>query len=226
MAIDFSTKTLGVIHAAAFTAGVIQPFIDRIIPGVVVVHAADDSIQNSNLAAPVGTIPKQNYLRFANLAKSLQDYGADLIMLACSTFNRAVEYAEPMIDVPLLQIDRAMMDLAVRDGRKVGLLATLPSTVPSSERLLRLAARDANRDVEIITVLSEEAFRMLRAGDKDRHNEILLAEIEQLSKQVDAIVLAQLSMSALEPMLDNPAVPVYMSGIVGVERARESLESQ
>lgn len=190
------------------------------------IHAADDVIQNSNLKAPVGTIPKPNYLRFANLAKSLQDYGCDLIMLACSTFNRAVEYAEPMIDTPMLQIDRPMMDRAVRDGAKVGLLATLPSTVPSSERLLRKAAGEAGREVEIKTVLSDEAFKLLRSGNTEKHNEMLLSEIDKLSREVDAIVLAQLSMSALEPMIGKPTVPVYMSGIVGVERAREILESQ
>lgn len=225
MAKDYSGKTLGVIHASAFTSGVIQPYIDRIIPGVQVAHAADDSIQNTNLSAPVGTIPKQNYLRYANLAKSLQDYGADMILLACSTFNRAVEYAEPMIDIPMLQIDRPMMDLAVRDGAKVGLLATLASTVPSSERLLRIAAEEAGRKVDIRTVLSEEAFKVLRAGDKDKHNEMLLEEIEKLGKEVDAIVLAQLSMSALEPMIKNPPVPVYISGIAGVERARDMLDA-
>lgn len=225
MAKDLTGKTLGVIHATAFTSEVIRPYVKRFVPEVEVVHAADDSIQNSNLASPVGKIPKQNYLRFANLAKSLQDYGADMILLACSTFNRAVEYAEPMIDIPMLQIDRPMMDLAVRDGSKVGLLATLASTVPSSERLLRNAARDAGREVEIKTVLSEEAFKVLRAGDKDKHNEILLEEIEKLGKEVDSIALAQLSMSALEPMIDNPPVPVHISGIVGVQRAREMLES-
>lgn len=226
MPADFSGKKLGFIHAAVFTATVAQPFIDRILPGIETVHAGDDSIQSSNLAAPVGTIPKGNYLKFANLAKSLEDYGCDLIMLACSTFNRAVEYAEPMIYTPMLQIDRPMMDKAVQDGPRVGLLATLPATVPSSERLLRRAAEDAGKDVKIETVESAEAFKYLRAGDKDKHNQILLEEIDKLAKKVDSIVLAQLSMSALEPMIDNPPVPVYISGVEGMTRAREILEAQ
>jgi len=51
-----------------------------------------------------------------------------------------------MIDTPMLQIDRPMMDLAVRDGRRIGLLATVPTTVPASERLLRLAAQEAGKE--------------------------------------------------------------------------------
>ncbi len=224
MSKDLTGKKLGIIHAAVFTASVVQKYVEEIMPEVTVAHAGDDSVQNTNLAAPVGTIPKANYRKFVTFAGFLEDYGVDLILLACSTFSRAVEYAAPMMNIPLLQIDRPMMDLAVRDGRRVGLVATLPSTVPSSERLLRLAAEEAGRSVEVKTVLSAEAFKQLRAGHPEKHNEILLAEIDKLSKEVDAIVLAQVSMTALEPMLGRTRVPVYNSGRTGVTRARQILE--
>ncbi|MEJ2649336.1 MAG: aspartate/glutamate racemase family protein [Sedimentisphaerales bacterium] len=222
---DLSNKTLGIIHAAVFTAQTVQKYIDEIIPEVSIMHLGDDTIQRDNLAAEVGTIPKVNYFKFVTYARFLEEAGVDLILLGCSTFNRAVEHARPMIGIPMLQIDRPMMDLAVQDGSRVGLLATLPSTVPSSERLLRLAAQEADRDVEVKTVLSSEAFKVLRAGNPDKHNEILLDEIEKLSKEVDAIVMAQVSMSVLEPHLTNTHVPVYNSGRTGFSKAREILES-
>lgn len=225
MSKDLSNKTLGIIHAAVFTAQTVQKYIDEIIPEVSVLHLGDDSIQRDNLRAPIGTIPKTNYFKFVTYARFLEEAGADLIMLGCSTFNRAVELARPMINTPLLQIDRPMMDLAVRDGRRIGLLATLAMTVPSSERLLRLAASEAGREVEITTVLSTEAFNVLRAGNPQKHNEMLLEEIDKLSRKVDAIVMAQVSMSVLEPQLKNTRVPVYNSGRTGFARAREILES-
>src|SRR6185503_18562270 len=143
---------------------------------------------------------------------SQQEYGVDLILLACSTFNRAVEYARPMLATPLLQIDRPMMDLAVQQGSRIGLLATVPTTVPASERLLRVAAEDAGRTIAIKTNLCSDAFAALKAGHTEKHNELLLAEIERLAGEVDAIVLAQLSMSALEPRLTSTKIPVYNSG--------------
>lgn len=225
MSKDLSGKTLGIIHAAVFTANVVQKFIDEIIPEVTVVHLGDDTIQNTNVASEVGTIPKVNYFKFATYARFLEEAGVDLIMLGCSTFNRAVEYARPMINTPMLQIDRPMMDLAVKTGNRVGLLCTLPSTVPSSERLLRQAAEDAQKKIEIKTVLSSEAFKALMAGDPEKHNELLLEEIDKLAKEVDSIAMAQVSMSALEPRLTNPPVPVYNSGRTGFLRARETLES-
>lgn len=225
MSRDLTGKVLGIIHAAVFTAPVVQKYVKEIMPEVSITHAGDDSVQNTNLAAPVGTIPKANYRKFVTFAGFLEDSGADLILLACSTFNRAVEYAAPMMNIPLLQIDRPMMDLAVKDGPRIGLLATLPSTVPSSERLLQLAADQAGKTVSIKTILSSTAFAELQAGRTELHNEILLEEIEKLSKEVDAIVMAQVSMTALEPLLRNTRVPVYNSGRTGVTRAREILES-
>lgn len=216
-------KTMGIIHAAVFTASVVEAFAQEIMPEVQIMHLGDDTIQRDNLLAPVGTIPKVNFFKFATYARFLEEAGCNLIMLGCSTFNQAVQHARPMIATPLLNIDRPMMDLAVMDGKRVGLIGTLPSTMPSSERLLREAARDLNREVDVFPVLCAEAFAALRAGDKALHNRMLLEQVDELSKQVDAIVLAQVSMSALEPELQNTRVPVYNSGRTSFVRARQML---
>lgn len=223
---DLSGKQLGIIHAALISTGSVQRYIDEILPEVTVVHHVDDTVQNSNFEQEPGVIPKENLFRFANYAYLLQEKGVDLIMLACSTFNRAVEVARPMIDVPLLQIDRPMMDLAVQQGNRIGLLATVPTTVPASERLLRLAAEEAGKDIEVETVLASDAFKAIKAGDAKKHNEMLLERIDDLSDRVDAIVMAQVSMSALEPDLGDTKVPVYNSGRTGFTKARQILESQ
>lgn len=225
MAKNLGGRKLGIIHAALITTRAVQKYIDEVIPGVEVVHWVDDTIQNTNFACAPGVVPPRNYAKFVQAALSQQDYGVDLILLACSTFNRAVEFARPMIQTPLLQIDRPMMDLAVRDGRRIGLLATVPTTVPASERLLRLAAQEAGREIEVRTRLCSEAFQVLKAGDPEKHNEMLLAEIEALSGEVDAIVMAQVSMTALEPRLTATKVPVYNSGRTAFNRIREILEA-
>jgi aspartate/glutamate racemase len=218
-------RRLGIIHAALITTRAVQRFIDEELPGVEVVHWVDDTIQNTNFACEPGTIPRRNYAKFVQAALSQQEYGVDLILLACSTFNRAAEYARPMIDVPLLQIDRPMMDLAVRDGSRIGLLATVPTTVPASERLLRLAADEAGRPIDVAVRLCTRAFEAIKAGRADEHNDILIEEVDRLSRDVDAIVMAQVSMSALEPRLQQTRVPVYNSGRTAFRRVREILGS-
>jgi aspartate/glutamate racemase len=216
-------KTLGIIHAVNLTIRAMQPFVEKFIPEVDVVHLCDDTIQRDNILAGVGVIPKRNYFKFAQYAHNLQEAGADMILLACSTFNYAAELARPMIDIPIMQIDRPMMELAVCQGRRIGLLATLATTVPSSERLLRIVAAENKKDIEVVTVLREEAFRAIQTGDAGTHNAILIEEIDRLSDKVDCIVMAQLSMSALAPHLSATKVPVYDSGTTGFGRVREML---
>jgi aspartate/glutamate racemase len=215
-------KTLGIVHSVHLTIGAVRPFLAQYLPDVSVMHLCDDTLQRDVIRVP-GVIPPHVNLKFAQYAKNLEEAGADLILLACSTMNQAVELARPMIGVPLLQIDRPMMELAVCQGRRVGLLATLASTVPSSERLLRAVAAERRKEVEIATVLRGDAFEALKAGDVDRHNAILLEEIDELSARVDSIVMAQLSMSVLAPLARGMRVPVYDSGTTGFARVREML---
>lgn len=222
---ELKNKTLGVIHASHITIAAMQPYIQKYIPEVSVMHLCDDTIQRDNLSAPVGTIPKVNYLKFAQYAHNLEEAHVDLILLACSTFNYAAELGRPMVNTPIMQIDRAMMEKAVQTGRKIGLLATLPTTVPSSERLLDIVAKEQGKSIERKTVLCSEAFQQYSAGNIQKHNEILLDAIDSLSREVDCIVMAQLSMSALAPELKETRVPVYNSGETCFEGIRDKLLS-
>lgn len=222
---DLSNKTLGIIHASIITAKAVQKYIDQIIPEVKIMHVVDDTIQRDNIAAGVGKIPKVNYYKFAQYAHNLEEAKVDLILLACSTFNFAAELARPMINTPIAQIDRPMMELAVKQGKRIGLLATLPTTVPSSERLLNIAAGEAGKEIEVHTVLCSEAFKEYEKGNIDKHNEILLREIDKLANEVDSIVMAQLSMSALAPFVKEFKVPVYNSGDTGFQRIREMMSA-
>ena len=221
---NLSGKTLGIIHASHLTINAMQVYIQKYIPEVSIMHLCDDTIQRDNIAAGVGVIPKVNYCKFAQYAHNLEEAKVDLILLACSTFNFAAELGRPMINTPIAQIDRPMMEQAVRSGKKIGLLATLETTVPSSQRLLQIAAKEAGKEIECKTVLCSEAFVEFSKGNIAKHNEILLESLNKLSQEVDCIVMAQLSMSALAPFLGVQRVPVYNSGDTGFMRVREMLE--
>jgi aspartate/glutamate racemase len=218
-----SKKTLGIIHAIHLTIGAMKPFLEQYIPEIEVMHLCDDTLQRDNLRAPVGVLPKRNFYKFAQYAHNLQEAGANMILLACSTFNYAAELARPMIEIPIMQIDRPMMELAVCQGARIGLLATLASTIPSSERLLRIVAGEKQKEVQVTTVLRPEAFQAFSRGDIGAHNTILMEEIDRLSANVDSVVMAQLSMSAVIPHLGRTRVPVYDSGTTGFGRIREML---
>jgi aspartate/glutamate racemase len=223
---DLSEKTLGIIHASHITITAMQPYVEKYIPEVQIMHLCDDTIQRDNIRAGAGVIPKVNYFKFAEYAHNLEEAKVDLILLACSTFNYAAELGRPMVNTPIAQIDRPMMEKAVRTGKTIGLLATLETTVPSSERLLDIAANEAGKTIRRETVLLSEAFVEYSKGNIKKHNEMLMEAIDKLSGRVDCIVMAQLSMSALAPFLTKTKVPVYNSGDTGFARVREMLEKE
>lgn len=230
---DLSDRILGVIHAGTWVAETGMRFAREIIPEVTVLHITDDTIQWAFTRAMEERgvtqehIPRFNYYRVVTYCRFLQEAGAHAVLFGCSTMNRVVEHARPMIDLPIIAIDRPMMDKAVRIGRRVGLLATLDTTVPSSMRQLHNAAADAGRKIEIVEIFVGEAFCALRSGDWATHDQLLMEAIEAHQTQVNVIVMAQLSMAVLEKRIEDTGfrIPVLNSGREGFTRAREVLES-
>jgi glutamate racemase len=139
--------------------------------------------------------------------------------------NRAKDYAQPLVDIPILQIDAPMAEKAVEIGDKIGLLTTLKTTVPSSSRLIYEKAEERGKQVEVKQVLCNEAYEKLRGGDVEGHDRLLLAEIDRLSESVDVVVMAQLSMAAMEEKVSQCKVAVLTSGRLGFQRAKEMLDA-
>ncbi len=232
-AVDFSSKVLGVVHVGTWIAEISNKFAQEVIPGATVLNIADDSIQwavNKAMAekgVAQENIPPFNYHRVATYCRFLQELGADAVLFGCSTMNRAAEHAQPLVDIPVIAVDRPMMDKAVQLGRRVGLLATLDTTVPSSLRQLRNAAAAAEREIEIVEILALEAFRALRSGDKATHDRLVLQAIADYQDKVDVIAMAQISMSQLEDQVKQAGfkIPVLNSAREGLLRVREVLEA-
>jgi len=63
----------------------------------------------------------------------------------------------------------------------------------------------------------------LIAGDRPKHNQMVLDAIRDLTQRVDVIVCAQGSMMAIVPDLGPTPVPVLTSPRLGVQSAAEFL---
>ncbi|NLN45834.1 MAG: aspartate/glutamate racemase family protein [Clostridiaceae bacterium] len=222
---DLTGKRLGIVHAAVATAVLVRPAIEAFVPEIEILQIGDDTIRQRNRTAPPGAVPRAGFLTFIQHAKALQDAGCHMVLLTCPILAQAVELARPVLDIPLLQLSRPMMDLAVRRGGRVGMIATQATVVPPSERLLRVAAAEAGQDVTVEAVLCSEAERALVAGDTGKYIDLLRKAIVRLASDVDSIVLTQVSMSLLEHHLEGISVPVYVSTRTGFERVRSMLEA-
>jgi len=154
-------------------------------------------------------------------------YGAEVALVTCSSVSGEMrERLRRAFDFPVLKIDDPMARRAVMAGSRIGVAVTFPPTVETTGKLLRESAAEAGRAVEIITEVAPEAYQALLSGDQQKHDELLLALINRLDEQnVDAIVLAQVSMARVFPQLgERLKAPVLTSLHTSLDAVRQALQ--
>jgi Asp/Glu/hydantoin racemase len=140
-------------------------------------------------------------------------------MVTCSSIGPAVEAAAKLIGVPVLRVDQPMADKAVVAGKKIGVVATLRTTLEPTADLIQRRAGNTGKKIEVISKLSEGAFEALMAGDAAAHDAKVAAALRGLSEQVDVIVLAQASMARVVDTLkpEDKRVPILASPGIAVD---------
>lgn len=108
--------------------------------------------------------------RVINYIASAEEAGADFIMVTCSSIGPAVDMATALSHVPVMRVDRPMADEAVRLGRKIGIIATLATTLGPTRDLVRRRAEAANKTVKLNANLCDGAFAALMAGSTEKHD--------------------------------------------------------
>jgi len=216
-------KKLGLIHTSATLVPVFAQLCKDKLPNVEVFNIADDSLVKGIRDA--GSLTATIVRRVAGYLESAKLAGADYIMVTCSSIGPAVEAGAKLIGVPVLRVDQPMADQAVATGEKIGVIATLPTTLePTADLILRRAAL-AGKQIELTSKLCEGAFEALMAGDATTHDAKVAAALKELSQQVDVIVLAQASMARVVdtlaladkrvPILASPGIAVdYLAAIL------------
>ncbi len=157
-----------------------------------------------------------------HLALAAEAAGADIVFSACSSLGPALDVAARAVTIPVVKIDEAMAIQAAREGNRIGVLATVPTTLPPTSELIQSKARELGRSVEIEQRLCAGAFDVLMAGDREKHDAMVTEQAVDLARGVDMIVLAQASMSRLASSLEeSTGVPVLSSPRIGVEYLAE-----
>jgi hypothetical protein len=112
-----------------------------------------------------------------------------------------------------------MAERAVALGRRVLIVACLPSTLAPTTALLRECAAVADRAIEIETMLLPSAWRLFEAGDEPTYHRAIAASVLDGPRMVDAVVLAQATMAPAAALLTEFPVPVLSSPRLGLEAA-------
>lgn len=211
------TKTLGLIHTSATLVPVFAELCANYLPGIKTFNIVDDSLIKNTIAA--GTLTKETSSRVVAYAASAKQAGADYILFTCSSIGPAVEIAASLQDIPVLRVDQPMADKAVAIGSKIGVVATLQTTLAPTSDLVKRRAEKAGKEIQIKTVLCEGAFEALMSGDQTTHDQKVAAALISLSKEVDVIVLAQASMARVVDTLApaDKIVPILASPPIAME---------
>ncbi len=214
-------KTVVVVHTGPATVQPIKQQFQAILPEVRVVNIMDDSLLNDVMAA--GHMTDAVSGRLAAYLKMGEEMGASALLNACSSVGEAASAARSMLSIPMVKIDEVMAEQAVASGPRIGVVATVRTTLEPTVRLIRAKAAAAGRAVQITEALAEGAFQALLDGQSERHDEIVTRAIRSVADHVDVIVLAQASMARLVPALSDMPVAVLSSPRSGVEAVRAAL---
>jgi Asp/Glu/hydantoin racemase len=210
-------KTLGLIHTSATLVPVFQQLTNEFLPKVKTFNIVDDSLIKNVISC--GELTPETARRVVNYVGSAEAAGADYILVTCSSIGAAVEASAALTKVPVLRVDQPMADRAVQVGKRIGVIATLPTTLqPTSDLVSRRAAK-AQKQIELTAKLCEGAFEALMSGDATTHDRMVAAALRELSSKVDVIVLAQASMARVVDTLDpsERKVPILASPAIAIQ---------
>ena len=210
-------KNLGLIHTSATLVPMFQQLCSQYLPQVKVFNIVDDSLIKNTIAC--GELTPTTARRVVNYVGSAELAGADFILVTCSSIGAAVEAAAELTNVPVLRVDQPMADQAVRTGKRIGVIATLSTTLQPTSDLVKRRAAAAGKNIELQAVLCEGAFDALMSGDGAKHDEMVGKALRELSAKTDVIVLAQASMARVADNLapEDKKVPILASPGIAIQ---------
>ncbi len=218
-------KKLALIHTASFLSDVFGEICSDVMPDVDTFNIVDESLIGNTITA--GHLTPNTSKRAAQYIQSAEEAGADVILVTCSSLGPAVEAARPFVSVPVLRIDEPMADLAVHTGNRIGVIATLSTTLEPTIALVQARANAQKKNPEIISYLCEGAFQAVISGDTDTHDSIVSNGLRELIPKVDVIVLAQASMARVVDTLseEEKTVPILSSPRLGIEATKKVINA-
>ncbi len=215
--------TVVAVYTGQGLADPLKAVFKELLPDCRLVNIIDDSLIGDVVKA--GFIPEGVEKRLMRYYASGEEIGADIILNTCSSVGEIADKARETLQTPIVKIDEAMAALAVEQFDSIAVLATLPSTLDPTMRLLRKAAAERGKVVTLVSGLAAGAFDALVAGDPGEHDRLLLETAIRAGAEADALVLAQGSMARMEGALQAAiGKPVLSSPRLGVLKVKAELE--
>jgi len=207
------------IHTAFALVEPIKQLFREHLPNVKLNHIVDDSliqevIENNSVTPAVRK-------RLLGYYQAAADSGANFVFNCCSSVGDVAEMGRLMVPIPVFRIDYPMAVQAVTSARRIGVIATLPTTLAPTVSLLKRLAAEAGKDIVLVEGLAKGAFQAGQSGDSETHDKLIQEAAENIAGKVDLFVLAQGSMARMESRLSEitgkPVLSSPLSGVLGLK---------
>lgn len=220
-------QTVVAVHTTTAMVEPTKELFNQYLPHVCLINIADDSLIEDVIAANGVTLDVKT--RLLSCYKKAIDAGADLIFNTCSSVGDVALEAKEQLPLSIVKIDDTMALKAVSTYERIGVLATLPTTLGPTVRLLKYFAKKSNKQIKVYEGLAQGAFNAILSGDKETHDTLIIDAALAIAHKVDAFVLAQGSMARMEKHLQEitgrPVLSSPQSGVLAVKQMLETLKS-
>lgn len=163
------------------------------------------SLQDPSILADIceaGYVPAAPAARLIGMYMQAVEAGCDAILNLCSSVGEVADCAQDTakyLGVPIVRIDEEMCREAVRRGSRIGIMATLSSTLTPTKNTIIRVAREVGKNVELVDCLIDGAFGL----DQDLFRARLTEAAAAIIDKVDIVVLAQGSMAYAKSHLER-----------------------
>lgn len=210
------------IHTLPPLVSLFNDLAKDFFPGMRILHVLDEPALAR--VARRGGLDEADAERLASHLLIGREAGAQAALLTCSTLSPLVPELRDKLDFWIEAVDDAMAKRAVMTGSRIGVLATNPTTLEPTRRLLLREAALGGKRIEISESLVAGALADLLAGNGAEHDRRVVQAASDLAGGVEVIVLAQASMARAQPLLQDLPIPVLASPRLALESLRSHLE--
>jgi Asp/Glu/hydantoin racemase len=206
----------GFFHSGAAHAPVFEAMLRELAADLPVRHAVrEDLLTRARAEGVTEAVREAVAVEILRLAGE----GAAVVLCTCSTLGPGAELAATRTDVPVLRIDRPMVEEALAAGSRILIAAALASTLgPTRDLVLRVGAERGLRP-EIREVVAEGSWPLFEAGDRQGYWRRIAETVRAEVGDAEVVVLAQASMAGAAELLPDLGIPVLSSPEAGLRRA-------
>lgn len=216
-------KTLVCLHTVRPLLDLFDRLVAEILPGVKLLHILDEPLLFR--VRQKGGLDEEDTQRVQAHRELAGQSGAFAILVTCSSISPCVDDVRKNPGIPIYKIDEAMIQKAVAIGTRIGVIATVETTLKPTQQLLDQEADRLQKKIQTELILVPEAFHHLLSGDGEKHDRLVKESVQMLTERSDVIVLAQASMARVLEVIPETErkVPVLSSPHLALEAIRQQL---